>query len=334
MSQEEGSTGGGSVELVGLPVGEAVEAVLGADGSRDPEAVRTALETVSADGVVHRGAVREALAEAAKVVSTPETRVELAAIELAEARETAETEGVTDLGSVRTRIDEYEVRLDAVEERIAALGPELRDLVNRRGEPGGAYEVATGVRTLRSEANELQYVADELQQDVEAFGRWLADPEIRYDEFESEVTGVEGSVADLAETVDAVEAATDETGTGDVEPASDPKRAWADATVRTAVVALLVTDLRGELADLRAWPTGERGADTERVEGLAAELDGLDDRRRDLRARLGGLARPSWTERFGEHVAAVETELGAFESPVPWGEVEATLARHRELLEG
>lgn len=333
MSQEEGSNGDGRVELVGLPIAEAVEAVLATEGSRDPEAVRAALETVSVDGVVRQEAVREALAEAAKVVSTPETRVELAGIELAEARESAETEGVTDLASVRTRIDEYETRLGAAEERIAALGPELRELVDRRGDPGGAYEVATGVRELRDEANELQYVADELQQDVEAFGRWLADPEVRYDEFASEVTGVEGSVADLAGTVDAVAAATDEAGAGDVEPASDPGRAWADATVRTEVVGLLVTDLRGELAELRAWPVGERGAETERVEGLAADLDGLDDRRRDLRARLEGLARPSWTERFGEHLAAVERDLAAFESPVPWGEVETTLARHREAIE-
>lgn len=332
MSHEEGSSG--TVELVGLTVEEATEGVLAADDSRDPATVRAALESVAADGVVSRGAIHEALAETAKAVSTPETRAELAAIELDRARETAETEGVSGLDAVRAHLDDYRARLDAVGERIEALGPRLREVIDRRGDPGAAYEVALELRELGAEANECQLVADELQQDVEAFGRWLTTPEIRYDEFEEEVETVEGSLDDLAGTIDALETAGED-ATDDAATSSDPAAVWAESAIQTRVLELLVTDLRAELDDLRAWPTG-RGTDTdapERTEALGERLDGIEKRRGALAERLGDLARPAWSERLGAHVEGIEDTLSEFEPPVAWGEVEAALERHRAELE-
>ena len=57
MSSEEGA----AVAIDGKPVEEAVEAVVAADQSRDPDRVRTALDHVTEDGVVRAGTVEPAL---------------------------------------------------------------------------------------------------------------------------------------------------------------------------------------------------------------------------------------------------------------------------------
>ena len=333
MSQDQGS---GSGDVVGRPVAEAVEAVLAEDDSRDRATVRATLERVAEDGVVTGSGIEGALAELSKVVSTPETRVELAAIGLTDARETAEAEGVADLDTVRARLDAFESRLDAVRARIDGLGPELRAVIDRR-EEGDVYAVAAGSRELEAEANELHRAADELGVELEEFGRWLTDPGTRYDELEEEVEAVEGSLEELAGSVEELATAVDEddgTNAGGTERGAlpaDPGVAWADATLRTRVTSLLVADLRAELADLRAWPDGAAdGVDTARLDDAEARLDRLEGRCRSLAERLDGLARPAWTGRFGDRLDGFEAATEGVEPPVPWGEVRAELERYRE----
>jgi len=318
MDREEGSD---RPDVLGRPVEAAVDAVLAVDDTRDRETVRATLDRVAEDGVVTESGVEAALAELSKVVSTPETRIELAAIGLSEARETAETEGVAGLDTVRSRLDAYESRLGALEEEIGVLGPELRSLVDRR-EDGDVYAVAAGVRDLESEANDLHRAADELGVDLESFEAWLTDPGTRYDDLEADIESVEGSLEALADAVERLASGA---------TSGDPGVVWADATLRARVTALLVADLRAEIADLRGWPEGTAG-DTDRLDDLEDRLDDLATRCRHLRGRLADLARPAWRERFGDRIDGLEAALEGFEPPVPWGEVEAELARCREGL--
>jgi hypothetical protein len=327
MSQEEGP---GGPELVGLPVADAVEAVLAGDDSRDRGTVRATLEAVAEDGVVSEAALESRLGEVAKVVSTPETRVEFAAIELSEARETAEEAGVADLDIVRARAEGYESRLAAVEEDVGALGPGLRGIVDRRKAGANAYEVAADLRALEAEANELHRAADELGVDVEEFGRWLADPGTRHDEFGAELEAVEGSLDALAGTADDLDAAG--AADGDASLPAEPGVVWADAALRTRVTALLLADLRDELEDLRAWPVGEDEDDPTRFEELEDRLGSAERRCEGMEERLDDLARPAWTGRFGDRLDGLDDALGRFEPPIPWGEVEEELERHREGL--
>ena len=335
MSKDQGS---GSADVIGRPVADAVEAVLAEDSadSRDRETVRTTLERVAEDGVVSESGIEAALAELSKVVSTPETRIEFAAIELADARETAEAEGVADLEIVRSRMDAFESRLNTVQARIDGLGPELRELIDRRDE-GDVYAVATGSRELEAEANELHRAADELGVELEEFGRWLTDPGTRYDELEEEVEAVEDSLEGLAGTVEELATAVEGDDEGVTRgaargaPPADPGVAWADATLRTRVTSLLVADLRVELADLRGWPSeAADGADTARLDDAEARLDRLGGRCRSLAERLDGLARPAWTDRFGDRLDGFEAAMEEVDPPVDWGEVEAELERYRE----
>ena len=348
MSQGDGSDGPDA----GRPVETAVDAVLAEDDSRDRESVRAALETVAEDGVVSDASIESALGELAKVVSTPETRVEFAAMELSEAKETAEAEGVADLDTVRARVEAYESRLESVEEEIGELGPRLRAVVDRRNEGANTYEVATAVHELETEANDLHYTADELQVELEEFGRWLADPGTRHDEFEAELEAVEASLGGLTGTVEDLtaaegerdaageDAAGDDEGDGTGEDATtpdlpaDPSVVWADARLRTRVTGLLLADLRAELADLRAWPDGaESGGDRGRLGKLKDRLGELEERRRTLSDRLDDLSRPAWTERFGDRLDEFEAAMDGFEPPVSWGEVEAELERYRDGIE-
>jgi chromosome segregation ATPase len=355
MSQEAGD----GPDVAGRSVEAAVDAVLAEDDSRNRESVRAALETVAEDGVVSDASIESALGELAKVVSTPETRVEFATMELSEAKETAEAEGVADLDTVRARIGAYESRLESVEGEIGALGPRLREVVDRHGGGASAYEVATSIRELENEADELHYAADELQVELEEFGRWLADPGTRHDEFEAELEAVEASLGGLTGTVEDLAAAvgtngkadadtddadtddedTDDEDNGDEDAIApglpaDPAVVWADARLRTRVTALLLADLRAELADLRAWPDGAGSeGNRARLEELDDRLGELEARRRGLRERLEDLSRPAWTGRFGDRLDEFEAAMDGFEPPVSWGEVDAELERYRDGIE-
>lgn len=320
MSQEGDADG---PELLGLPLSDAVDAVVDAGDGRDPETVRETLATVAEDGVVTEDGVEAALGRASKVVATPETRVELAADALDSAR--AAADHVSDLGAVRSRLDGFEARLDAAEDRVAALGDDLQALVERAGEPGGTYAVAAGIRRLTEAANAVQRAADDLSGDLEAFERWVGDQDRRVRQFRGDLDALADYREELADAAERLEAVDGDGGDGSD---FDPAVAWVDATLRHRVLGLLLADLRAEFDDLRTWADRE-GLDDDWAADVGDRLDRLDDRGAATGDRLAELARPAWRDRFGDRIAAFEDALDDFAPPVAWRDVQATLDEHR-----
>ncbi len=303
-------------DVFGRPT-ETAAAALAGPGDPDPDEIATTLELVAEDGVVSRDRVDEALAGLAKVVSTPETRVEVAERAVTEAREAAAGIDV-DVDAVSHRLAGLDARLDAVADAVDALGDRLSDLLDDAGDPAALYEVAAGIRDLTDAANAAQRRADELRDDAEATARWLRDPEVRREEFDADVDAVADSVETLASTVDWL--AGDADRSPDRVDIDDPGAGWADATVDARVTGLLVEDLRAELVDLRALADDGSSFDTHerRLTDLAARRDALV-------TRLDDLARPAWRETHGDRVAAATDRVDSFDPPVDWGAVQAAL---------
>lgn len=305
-------------DVFGRPTEDAAAALAGPDGP-DTDEIATTLELVAEDGVVSRDRVDEALAGLAKVVSTPETRVEVAERAVAETREAAAAVEVdVDVDAVSHRLAGLDTRLDAVADAVDALGDRLSELLDDAGDPAAVYEVAAGIRDLTDAANAAQRRADELRDDAEATARWLRDPGVRREEFAADVDAVADSAETLASTVDWLAGDADAPPDG-VDP-NDPGAGWADATVETRVTGLLVEDLRAELADLQTLADDESSFDAHerRLTGLAARRDALA-------TRLDDLARPAWRETHGDRVAAAVDRVDSFAPPVDWGAVRTAL---------
>lgn len=296
--------------IVGRPVDEAVTAITTRDADRTPAAVREALDPVTADGRVTRAAIREAVSDTSKVVATAETRVELAANALAEARQTATP--VTDLPTVAVRLDEFADRLAAVEARVASL--DVDRLAADVSSPDAVYALAIDCREIAARAQGIVRTADELQVALERFETWLTTPKRRYDAFEEDIAIVRESVTEL-------EAAVDALGRTD-----DPVIDWADATMRIHVIDLLVADLRAECDDLRTW--ADREGEPFRAT-LGETLTALDCKQSALADRLADRSRPAWRDRFGDDIDALAAALDGFAPPVDWAAVEDQLAAHR-----
>lgn len=314
-----------------MAIEDAVEVVLESEAEEtDRETVHTTLEQVSEGGVVSREAANSAIGHVSKVVSTPETRLEFAQQALADAKEAATP--IDDLGAVRSRLDTHEARLHDIETGVEDLGEDLQRLVSEEE----IYTVAVGLRTLRSEANELQHRADVFQHDLKNFEVWLENPDQRFDELAQDVAELADALDELEKTGEAIEeaAAADERISEGHDTRIDPAVAWGDATLRQRVMGLFVTDLRAELDDLRAWSARMDLADEhEEFESgsasLQARIDEVEKRSDRLAARLARLSDPDWEARFGSDVAALEDAIASFEPPIMWDEVEAVLEDQR-----
>ncbi|QPV61230.1 hypothetical protein I7X12_10635 [Halosimplex litoreum] len=314
--------------LDGLAIEDAVERVRAREPARDPETVRAALSFAADDGVVSREGLRESLKLTSKVLTTAETRVELATIALDDAREAAES--APDLPTVGARLDGFETEVAAVEDRAATLGEDLQAVVDDREDPAARFAVADGLRRVDERARDVQRTADELQFELEDFERWLDSHAVRVRELGDDLDALATSLDDLASAVDAVEAA-DGDGTADRNAVDDPARVWFDATLSHRATGLSVADLRAELADLRTWADREDADPVEEggLDDLAGRLDDLDGRHAELGERLDAVAEPEWTDRFGDRIAAAESELDDCEPPVDWAAVGSVLDEHR-----
>lgn len=306
--------------LDGLALDEAVDRVAARPEAPDRERVRAALAHVADDGVVTDEAAASALAEVSKFVATAETRTELAGIALADAREAADP--VADLPTVAARLERFERAVASVEERADALGSDLQSVTG--ADPEATFALADGIRRVEERSREIQRTADELQVDLEEFERWLDSHPTRVRELRADIDALADSLGDL-------ESAAERLDAGDGPSGDDPARAWFDATLRHRALGISVADLRADLADLGTWTDREDVEPPEDggLDGLAARLDDLADRHEALGERLDRLARPAWTDRFGDRVAAVESDLDALEPPVDWGAVQETLEAQR-----
>ena len=326
MNQEDGADD--SESIAGESIEDAVDAIVERDDSLDPEAVRTTLRLVAEDGAVSREARDATLAELSKVVSTPETRVELASMALSDARETADP--VSDLDVVRTRLDGFEARVDAVESQVTDLGADLQRLVQRSEMPVGLYETAREMRRIDAEANRLHRTADELATEIESFEEWVEDSEVRFEELTEDADALEHSVEELASTADELaNAAGGDGAEGPMAAGTDLGAVWLDLSLRRRLQDLLLADLRAELDALRAWADREGDDVPERAGSLEFMFDDLDARLTTTGEELQALAREDWRNRFGDRLAAFEDELAGVDHPVNWGEVQAAFDEHR-----
>jgi hypothetical protein len=308
--------------VFGRPVAEAAAALAETTG-RDAAAVEDDLSLFVVDGVVRRDRVDEALAGLAKVVSTPETRVEVASREVDRAHEAAAD--ATDLDAVAHRLDGLDERLAAVETEVETLGDRLSALLDRSGDPAATAEVARGIEALTDDANAAQMAADDLREEAEATKRWANDPEVRRREVGEDVDVVASSVDGTADAVDwlAGDAADPPEGLA----TDDPGAVWAEARVGAHVAALLVADLRAELADLQTW--AERAGTDPGLADHEARVDDLAARRDRLADRLDEIARPAWREAHGDRVRRAADAVASFDPPVEWGAVRAALDEAR-----
>ena len=319
-----------TTELAGLPIERAVDIVGTADA--DPGELRETLAIVAEDGVVSRAAVDDALANASMVVTTAETRVELAGDKLDNARAAAPS--TADLAFVSDRVDNFDTRLGHIETRADDLGAALQEVVSMKAD-GDLYEIARRIRRLTNAATELQQAADDLQLELDSFEAWLTDADRRVDELTADIDALADSLSELSDVVDQLEAR----GTGDADddgddaendPESETASRWAAAMVRHRVLSLLLTDLRAELTAIQTW--AEREAVTS-PSGIEPRLDEIQDDHTALGERLTACADPEWTARFDEQLTALDEALTEMEPPVVWADVDAAVAEHRPAVE-
>ena len=319
-----------TTELAGLPIERAVDIVGTADA--DPGELRETLAIVAEDGVVSRAAVDDALANASMVVTTAETRVELAGDKLDNARAAAPS--TADLAFVSDRVDNFDTRLGHIETRADDLGAALQEVVSMKAD-GDLYEIARRIRRLTNAATELQQAADDLQLELDSFEAWLTDADRRVDELTADIDALADSLSELSDVVDQLEAR----GTGDADddgddaendPESETASRWAAAMVRHRVLSLLLTDLRAELTAIQTW--AEREAVTS-PSGIEPRLDEIQDDHTALGERLTACADPEWRARFDEQLTALEEALTEMEPPVVWADVDAAVAEHRPAVE-
>jgi len=333
MCQEDADTGRESI--LGVSVSEAATAIVAdrsadaEDDSLDRDAVEETLRVVAEDGEITRSSVESTLGDLSKVVSTPETRTELASIALGDAREAADH--VAELDVVRSRLEAFDTRLGAIEDRTAALGEDLQNLVDRRDDLDNedVYALARDVRELTERASDVQLAADDLQMDLEEFERWVGNPDVRTQDLEDDVTALEEALGQVGDAVDRLAGLDDGDPTAAVP---HPGVAWADASLRIRLYDLLCTDLRAELAALRTWTDREDLDDDQRPDGIETRLDDLETLRSSLADRLEDLARSAWKEQYGDRLAAFEDALSEFEPPVRWVDVQAELDEHRGAI--
>jgi polyhydroxyalkanoate synthesis regulator phasin len=312
MSEEDRD--GGSEDIETAP----------ASGAESGDArVRDVFAHFTDDGTVDREVLEETLTNASMVVSTAETRTELAEMALSDARETAAD--VDDLGVVRARLDAYEAEVTALEDRLSGLQGDHEALVEWVEEWGDPETVATKLVAVTDEARAVQRDADELQVELEEFERWVQTPETRHEELREDVAALEESVADLTDAVETL-------AEGETPADVDPGTAWADATLRQRVFSVFVADLRAAVADHRTWAERE-GGDPDPLAAVESDLDAVARRLEDATDRLADLARPAWRDRHGDAVASFEATLETYEPPVAWGAVSADLREARDELE-
>jgi uncharacterized protein Yka (UPF0111/DUF47 family) len=322
MSNEDGEPVPNALD--GRSLDDAVDVVVAQDESRSPEEVRQVLAYVAEDGVVSTTAADEAVAHLSKVVSTPETRTELAEIAFADAKEAAEP--VDHLDVVTARLDQYETRLDEIQAYVPELGEALQEITAYDG--GDLYELAARIQRLTTAANRAQGAADELSVDLEEFERWLSNQTVRYDEFAEEVDALEESIEELTANAEEVAEVLDAATETHITLNRDPVATWFDVSLRHRAVGLLFDDLRAELATLREWPGTEP---SDRAPDLAARLDDLRTQWEAAGERLE-TSRPD-ERRFTDLLDAFEEDIDAYEPPIDWSEVQETLEEYRERVD-
>lgn len=287
------------------------------DPDADADTVRDALRPVTNDGMVTQAAIETTVSDVSKLLATAETRIELAGDAYDDIARVAEP--VEDIPTVRARLNRFSERLSAIESRIPELRPGISIPEDVESQPVEVYKFAVHIREIIVIAQEAIEAAEDFSFDAEQFESWLNRPDRRYDEFVEDLEVVVDAADELATTVDEL---VDESMTMTVDPAVQ----WADATMRTQVLLLLLTDLHAELADLR---TLADRTDAYIRTGLADRINRAEEQVTDLNSALDTHATPAWRDRFGDDVEAFDATLKGFDPPVDWGAIDRALTEHQ-----
>lgn len=333
-------------DLDGTPLVDAVERALNRHPDRDRQRVRASLQRAAEDDLVTDDALAAALATGSKVLSTAETRTELARLALADAR--ADAEPVADLRVVDARLDRFHDRVDALGEHVAELGPDLRDVLSLRADGRPIDAVALALDEVWRAATAIQQSADELQVEIESFADWLADAGRRRSQLSVDLDGIETYLDGVATLVDRIEdhreasaaaGAAADRSVAVALPGTDReaslRSAWLDARLRSGAAALLGADARAELAAAREIAERSDGGDAADAPGhdeLGDRLATLDERRDALADRIGVLARREWAAAFAAHRGSVDEDPFDREPPLDWAAVEPALVRFRDRI--
>jgi hypothetical protein len=204
-------------------------------------------------------------------------------------------------------------------------------LTDRFADPDSLYALAEAARTVVDEAQRIEARALGLREDLEEFEADVNNPEAWINDVQHDLNAVEESLDAIAAAAEALPAA-DADVEADWDWADrdvDPAVVWYDARLRVEHAAPLLTDLRAEMDDLQRWGEREDHFETWYAESVADDLDGAADRRTELAEDLAALARPAWTERFGDRLDSFESDLADLEPPVDWTELRTALDEHR-----
>ncbi|AFK21527.1 halo transducer protein (plasmid) [Haloferax mediterranei ATCC 33500] len=300
--------------IIGLSKSAATDAIVAEDETRSPATVSTVLEHVTEDGTVTRDGVDEAVTDTSMILSTAETRAELASIALSDARETAGDAASID--AVQSRLATFDSKVSNVTDRVDELGTTVQELSHWHSTSLPIYDVVTGLRHAASEAQTLTARADDIQLNIEEFEHWLSNHDVRVREVDADVDALEYALDDLEQSVERV---------ADNDDNADD---WLDSMLRYHVSVLLVDDVRAELVDLREM-AARADVDDDGLEDGAARLDELDSRVEQLGDRLDELAQSEWVDEHDEHLASFRATLNEFEPPISWGAVQSELEQYR-----
>lgn len=308
-------------KLDGLSVERAADVVGGADD--DPDQVRETLAIVAEDGVISRAAVDDALTNASMVVTTAETRVELAGDKLDSVQAAATS--VSDLQFVSGRIDNFEARLTYIEERADDLGDAIQEVIEMK-EAGSLYQIARRIKRVTNAASEVQRAADDLQLELDAFTTWLTDADRRVEELTADIDALSDSVTELADVVETL----DDTAVDDADHESEAASRWVTAMVRHSILSVMIRDLKAEYAAVQTWAERENVTPPSEIE---SKLNEVQAGHAALEGRLTERAASDWMQRFDEQLTALDEALGEMTPPVVWADVDTVVAEHRPVVE-
>lgn len=313
-----------AVDIDGLGLDDAVDAVVDAKESLDPDAVRETLEEVVDDDVVRQSSARDRLADLEQVVQSARGNANMATFELRKAEQAAES--VTDLDAVRSRLEDFETEVAMVTDRADDVEDRLETLTDRVEDPDSLYEFLADVEDAIADAEDVEANATHVWNAVQDFEEWLDDPEAWVADLRGDAHAVDDTLDAIEEVVDDLAAAV-EAGDDAVEsvPVDDPGAVWLDLTLRLEVVELMLGDVRSELSDLRELAERFDETDDWSPAIVGDTLDDLDDRRAALSDRVDDLGRPEWRDRFEEQLATFDEAVDGMESPIDWMELRSTL---------
>jgi len=235
-----------------------------------------------------------------------------------------------EIDQVRARVDEYETQFDAMGEELAAAADRLAETPREPASPVSVYEGAEHLSACGRAIHEVAHGLHHVEEGIDEFETWLHDPETRIDALGDEIGGFERYLDNTEALVARLEA-----GGGDGE---EPFDAWLAAHHLQRVMAVVVDELRTDVAELEGWLARRAGDYEDEVARLRDQLDSLSERHAACSERLD--AASASIDGFAEQRAAVaasverfETALDDLEQPVDWGEVEDLLQAQFDELD-